>query len=50
MAYKSRAQARFLNSQKPEVAEKMNKTTPKQDYKNLPDKVRKGKNQGGGKT
>jgi hypothetical protein len=38
-----------MNSQKPELAEKMNKGS-KDSYKNLPDKVRKGKPQGGGKA
>jgi hypothetical protein len=46
MPYKSKAQQRYLNAKKPAVAAEFNKATPKQAYKNLPDKVRKNKKGG----
>lgn len=43
MPFKSKAQVKFLFSQKPELARKWRKEHPKQNLKSLPKKVNKKK-------
>ena len=44
MPFKSKAQQKYLFSQKPEIAEEFADKTPKKDYKNLPEHVAQDKN------
>lgn len=44
MPFKSKAQQKFLFSQKPEIAEEFAEHTPKSAYKNMPEHVSKDKN------
>jgi len=44
MPFKSRAQQKFLFSQKPEIAEEFAEHTPKSAYKKMPEYVAKDKN------
>ena len=44
MPFKSKAQQKFLFSQKPEIAKEFAEHTSKKQFKNLPKKVKKRKN------
>ena len=39
MPFASKAQQRFLYSQKPEIAKEISKHTPKKQYKKLPERI-----------
>ncbi len=46
MPFKSKAQQKYLFSQKPEVAKKFAEETPKSSYNKLPKTVKKSKKKG----
>lgn len=43
MPFKSKAQQRYLYAKEPKVAERFAKETPRNAYKNLPDRVKRKK-------
>ena len=50
MPFKSKAQVKYLYSQKPELAKKWSKENPKQNLKALPKKLKRSKRLKGSRT